>query len=264
MKIYQVDAFTKRLFHGNPAAVVPMEAFPDDTALQAIAAENNLAETAFFIPRGSGDANFHLRWFTPEVEVDLCGHATLAAAHVLWTEMGFEKEKIVFDGRSGLLTVSKDAEGRVELDFPAKPGEAVEITSTVVRALGREPVEMYRSDDLMCVFDNKRQVHELAPDFALLAGIEARGVIATAPGAGHDFVSRFFAPAVGINEDAVTGSAHCTLTPYWATKLGRDNLTAHQISKRGGELWCTNDRERGRVKISGNAVTYLRGEIHLS
>lgn len=264
MKLYQVDAFTQRRFHGNPAAVVPMEVFPPDEKLQAIAQENNLAETAYFVPRPSGPADFHLRWFTPEVEVDLCGHATLATAHILWTEMGFSKPEIVFDSRSGPLRVRRDPEGRIELDFPAAPARPAEVTTAIVRALGREPAQVFRGVDLLCVFENKRHVHDIEPDVAMLSAIDTRGVIVTAPGAGHDFVSRFFAPGVGVPEDPVTGSAHCTLVPYWADRLGRDRLTAHQVSRRGGELWCHYLRDKGRVLIAGHAVTYLRGEISIA
>ena len=269
MRLFQVDAFTQRRFHGNPAAVVPLPAFPDDDVLQAIAAENNLSETAFYVPHEGDAADFRLRWFTPTVEVDLCGHATLATGHVLWTEMGFGLERITFETRSGVLSVEK-ASDRYRLDFPALPGSPIDpdnrLVATLATALGRQPEAVLSAPDLLCVFENKREVHELAPDprgVAALCGETYRGVIVTAPGAGHDFVSRFFAPAAGVDEDPVTGSAHCTLAPYWADRLGRDHLTAHQVSRRGGELWCTYERERGRVLLSGHAVTYLRGEIEV-
>lgn len=262
MKIYQVDAFTRRRFHGNPAAVIPVETFPEDGTLLAIAGENNLSETAFFTRRTSGEADFHLRWFTPAAEVDLCGHATLAASHVLWTELGFERDRIVFDTRSGHLTVTRDG-GRYSMDFPAAGGEPEEASTTVIRALGRQPAEVIRGMDLLCVFENKRDVHEIEPDLALLSAIETRGVIVTAPGAKHDFVSRFFAPSLGVAEDSVTGSAHCMLVPYWAKRIGRAELTAHQVSKRGGELWCKDIPGAGRVEIAGHAVTYLRGDIQI-
>ncbi len=264
MKIYQVDAFSARLFHGNPAAVVPCEAFPTDEVMQQIAAENNLAETAFFSPVSGGVAGrYRLRWFTPELEMDLCGHATLASAHVLWTELGETSGTIVFDSRSGPLPVARKGD-LISLDFPARPGVPAVVTDALVRALGRPPSAVYRSRDLMCVYENKRDVHELTPDMAALARIDALGVIVTAPGAGHDFVSRFFAPGAGVPEDPVTGSAHCTLVPYWAGRLGKVDLAAHQVSRRGGELFCRYDEAGGRVHIAGKATTYLRGEIRVS
>ncbi|MEM7621687.1 MAG: PhzF family phenazine biosynthesis protein [Planctomycetota bacterium] len=269
MRLYQVDAFTARRFHGNPAAVVPLQVFPDDGVLQGIALENNLSETAFFAPAEESAADFRLRWFTPACEVDLCGHATLATAHVLWTELGFDRACVRFDSASGPLSVRRDA-SRYELDFPALP--AREITDVppaegeLVAAFGVQPARVLGSMDLLCVFENKRHVHELAPEahrIRSLCGDRFRGVIATAPGAGHDFVSRFFAPGAGVDEDPVTGSAHCILTPYWAETLGKTELTAHQVSARGGELWCRYDEPAGRVFISGHAVTYLRGEIEI-
>lgn len=255
--LYQVDAFTRRLFHGNPASVVVLDKawLPDET-MQAIAAENNQAETAFVL-RGKGGKHA-LRWFTPTLEMDLCGHATLGAAHALWTHEKEKAKKLVFSSRSGALPVERRGD-LIVLDFPSRPGERVPVTPALCAALGRTPVEAYKSRDLMFVFENKREVHELTPDLWKLAQMDALGVIVTAPGAGHDFVSRFFAPGAGVPEDPVTGSAHCTLVPYWAERLGRKILSAHQVSHRGGELFC--ELVGKRVHLGGHAVTYSRGTI---
>jgi PhzF family phenazine biosynthesis protein len=261
MRLYQIDAFTNRLYAGNPAAVVPLDAWPDDDALLAIAAENNLSETAFFVSGGTDGADYHLRWFTPEVEVELCGHATLASAHVLFEHLGFVGDTIRFSTvHSGELTAARDGEA-IALDFPARGHEAIDVETPLVRALGRQPAEVYRSSyNLLCVFENKREVLEIEPDAAGIAAMDAFGVIATAPGTRHDFVSRYFAPKAGVIEDPVTGSAHCSLAPYWGTRLGKSRLTAHQVSRRGGEMICelTGD---DRVRLIGRAVTYLTGEI---
>ena len=258
LPMFQVDAFTSRRFHGNPAAVVLLEGkwLPDDL-MQSIAAENNLAETAFIL-RGKNPALSGLRWFTPSVEVDLCGHATVAAAHVLWNHEKVKSKRIIFTSRSGKLPVEQDGD-RIVLDFPSRPGKKIKITPRLCDALGREPVEAYMARDLMAVFDNKRDVHELQPDFAKLTALEPFGFIATAPGAGHDFVSRFFAPAQGINEDPATGSSHCTLIPYWAEELGKTHLTSHQVSHRAGEFFC--ELKGNRVRIGGHAVTFSKGTI---
>lgn len=260
MKLYQIDAFTNRVFAGNPAAVVPLEAWPEDERLLAIAAENNLSETAFFAPAGGGPADYRLRWFTPEVEVQLCGHATLASAHVLFEHEGFSGDVIRFDTvHSGVLTATRRDESIV-LDLPGRPHEAMDVQTSLVRALGRQPAEVYRSSyNLLCVFDNKRDVLEIEPDASGIRALDAFGVIATAPGTRHDFVSRYFAPKAGVIEDPVTGSAHCSLAPYWATRLGKNRLTAHQVSKRGGEMICEVDGDR--VRLVGRAVTYMHGEI---
>lgn len=270
MKLYQVDAFTTRRFHGNPAAVVPLEVWPaEDGVLQAIAEENNLSETAFFSPRSKSDhdgsdVDFALRWFTPAAEVELCGHATVGAAHVLWNELGFEKDVIRFDSKyKGVLEVRREGDA-IELDFPELPLEPGEVSSEVVRSLGREPAEVYTGMDLVCVFDNKRQVHELDVDFHALANIDGvRAVAVTAPGAGHDYVCRLFAPKLRIAEDPFTGSLQCMLAPLWAKKLGKNKVTVHQVSARGGEATCRVNDPAGRVKIAGHAVTYLRGEIEI-
>ncbi len=253
--LYQIDAFTSRRFGGNPAAVVLLEAWLPDAVLAAIAAENNLSETAFVIAR---DGVCPLRWFTPTIEVDLCGHATLAAAFVLLRERYPTRERIAFVTRSGELTVSRAPEG-LAMDFPARPAEPVPIEEALVAALGARPREVLRARDLLAVFDSEAEVRALRPDIARVAALDTYAVIASAPGDEVDFVSRFFAPRAGIAEDPVTGSAHCTLTPYWAARLGRPALHARQISARGGELWC--ELRGDRVRIAGTAVEYLRGEI---
>ncbi len=264
LPFFQVDAFTSRLFHGNPAGIVLLEKWLPEATMQMIAAENNLAETAFVTPVGAksgrGKARLGIRWFTPKVEVDLCGHATLAAAHVLWRHVGIEAETLLFDSASGPLSVVREGELLV-LDFPSRPGRKVDEQRVLAAALGREPTEVYQGEFLMAVFENKRDIHEMDPDFLAIAALMTKGVIVTAPGAGHDFVSRFFAPALGIDEDPVTGAAHCTLTPYWSERLGKKRLTAHQVSARGGELFC--ELHGDRVHIGGRAVTYLDGRIRV-
>ena len=261
LPIFQVDAFADRPFAGNPAAVVPLASWPDDATLQAIAAENNLAETAFFAPEGDGGDSFRLRWFTPAIEVNLCGHATLASAHVLWTKLGHAGARLRFQTRSGELRVTREG-GRIVLDFPAQPAAPIAAPAGLAAALGATPAELLKSVDLLCVFAGAAEVAALRPDIRALAGFETRGVICTAPGAdGVDFVSRFFAPRAGIDEDPVTGSAHCALIPYWAKRLGKTSLLARQISKRGGTLWC---EDRGaRVAIAGQAALFLEGWIEL-
>jgi len=255
---HHVDAFTGRVFSGNPAGVCLLDEWPEDRVLQGIAAENNLSETAFVCP---GDEAFALRWFTPESEVDLCGHATLAAAHVLFARAGKgEKGPLFFDTLSGRLTVRRSGD-LLEMDFPARPGREVEISAEVTRALGRRPERLFLARDLMAVFPDRASVEDLVPDMAALVRLDCLGVIVTAPDAEADCVSRFFAPRVGIAEDPVTGSAHCTLVPYWAGELGRNELHCLQVSRRGGELFCRLEGER--VKIGGRTVEYLRGTITL-
>ena len=256
--IYQIDAFSSEVFRGNPAAVVPLDEWPPAPTLQAIAMENNLSETAFFTP--TDEADFHLRWFTPTIEVELCGHATLATAHALWREMGHPGERIRFSTqRAGELCVTRE-DALISLDLPAYPLGAGEVTTALVRALGRQPSEVHTAGPkLLCVFENKRDVLELEPDMQGLSCLDAMGVIVTAPGTKHDFVSRYFAPRAGVPEDPVCGSAHCALTPYWTRRIGQRPLSAHQVSARGGELVC---EQRGdRVRLGGRAVTYLRGSI---
>jgi PhzF family phenazine biosynthesis protein len=253
--IYQVDAFTSRLFAGNPAAVCPLEAWLDDAALQAIAAENNLSETAFFVRRS---ARFHLRWFTPAVEVDLCGHATLATAFVILNHLSPERDSVAFDTQSGELIVRRDGD-LLAMDFPARPPQPVRPHERLVDALGTQPDQVLASRDYLVVYHDQEQVRTLQPDMDLVAGLDRCAVIVTAPGRDCDFVSRFFAPAQGVAEDPVTGSAHCTLVPYWSKRLRKTRLHARQISARGGELFCEDMGER--VKIAGHAVLYLKGEI---
>lgn len=247
---YHVDAFTDRVFSGNPAGVCLLKSWPNDSLLQRIAAENNLSETAFVVP--GGDA-FSLRWFSPLLEIDLCGHATLAAAFVL---DGAEKASawpLRFATKSGILAVNKKDDLFI-MDFPARPAAACPVPDALPRGLGAVPRKVYRSRDYLCVFDDEALVASLDPRFDLLAGLDCLGIIATAPGREVDFVSRFFAPRAGIPEDPVTGSSHCTLVPYWAARTGRHRFVARQVSARGGELYCENRPQR--VLIGGRAVLY--------
>ena len=259
IKLYQVDAFTTEIFRGNPAAVCILENWLPDQTMQAIAAENNLAETAFAVKVGE---NYHLRWFTPAVEVDLCGHATLATAHVLFTYYGYNSRIINFTTQtSGLLTVERDGENLI-LDFPVDRLKKIEIPSGIESALGKTPLEAYSGkSDYLFIFSSQKEIEEIVPDFNAISKLDCRGMIISAPGDTVDFVSRFFGPQVGVNEDPVTGSAHTTLTPYWAKKLGKKILNARQLSNRKGDLTCEFLGER--IKITGQAVTYLQGEIHI-
>ncbi|MBU1229238.1 MAG: PhzF family phenazine biosynthesis protein [Proteobacteria bacterium] len=260
--LYQVDAFAEGVFSGNPAAVVPLDAWLPDATLAAIAAENNLSETAFFVPKGDG---FHLRWFTPTFEIDLCGHATLAAAHVLFEELGFAGERLRFESRSGPLFVERAADqngGLLVLDFPSWPPRPVEISGVMVRAFGATPLEALAGRDLLCVFPDEDTVRNLVPNLAAFHELPYVCNIASAqgrPGGGYDFVSRVFCPEAGIPEDPVTGSAHSLLAPFWAVRLGKPRLEAFQASKRGGRLSC--ELKGDRVRISGRAALYLRGTI---
>lgn len=257
LKQYQVDAFATRVFEGNPAAVCPLERWLDDGLLQAIANENNLSETAFFVPSEDG---FQLRWFTPLAEVDLCGHATLAAAHILFDILGYSGRQITFQTRSGALVVESKG-GLLTMDFPAQPPVAKCIPDALVAGLSRVPQEVWAASDYMAVFEDEDAVRAIAPDFAKLQALDLRGVIVTAPGKDVDFVSRFFAPKIGVPEDPVTGSAHCELTPYWARRLGKTNFEARQVSPRGGRLSC--QLQGSRVILSGKAVTFMVAEIDL-
>ena len=262
LPVFWVDAFSARVFSGNPAGVVPLERWLPDELMQRIAFENGLSETAFFVPAGPG--RFDLRWFTPATEVDLCGHATLATAFTLFTQLGQAGDRVTFGSRSGPLSVARLDDGWLELDFPASPPrpEAEPAASAAVAAALGRPVEWFGRSrfDLFAVLGDPKAVASLKPDHGAIAALGARGLIVTAPGGdGCDFVSRFFAPNVGVPEDPVTGSAHCALTPYWAGRLGRPRLTARQVSARGGELRC--EARGDRVGIAGRAVLYLRGEI---
>ena len=254
--IFQLDAFTTRRFAGNPAAVMPMAGFPDDATLQAVAAENNLAETAFLVPDG-GD--FRLRWFTPAVEVPLCGHATLASAAVVMERLEPGRQEVVFHTASGPLTVRRAGEGYV-MDFPARPSERLPSPPPgLSQALGVKLVEVHENTfNYMAVLERPQVLRSLSPDMTRLAGLDRSGVIVTAPGeGGYDFVSRYFAPAKGIPEDPVTGAAHCMLAPYWAIRLGKTAFRAFQASRRGGEVSCRLAGDR--VELEGRCVFYLEG-----
>jgi len=259
LQLYQVAAFTEAQFGGNPAAVIPLSAWIDDSLMQQIAAENNLSETAFLVPVADGE--WHIRWFTPAVEVPLCGHATLASAAVIRERLGHESWPISLQSASGKLSVDYE-EGSYVLDFPANKPLPVELPEGIRAALGQEVVESCIARDIYLVLlENEAAVASLQPDFAALARHCEHGVIATAAGEQVDFVSRFFAPAIGIDEDPVTGAAHCVLTPYWSARLNKSRLSARQISARGGTLEC---EDRGdRVSLRGQAVFFLSGQISL-
>ncbi|MEZ5398634.1 MAG: PhzF family phenazine biosynthesis protein [Bryobacteraceae bacterium] len=260
LRHFQVDAFTSRLFGGNPAAVCPLAEWIPTRTMQSIAAENNQAETAFFVPE---DGGFELRWFTPTVEVKLCGHATLASAFVLWEFLGYEKPEIVFETKSGELTVTRLADGKLQLDFPTLPPQRCQPHERLIDGLGTQPLEVLAAHYYMAAFPREQDVHTLSPNMDALSQLDKMGVIATAPGDDPtvDFVSRFFAPAAGIPEDPATGSAHCTLTPYWSQRLSRKKLHALQISRRVGEFWV---EDRGdRSLIAGHVTPYLAGTINV-
>lgn len=257
--IYQVDAFTSKLFGGNPAAVIPLEKWLDDGLMQQIAAENNLAETVFFVPKDEG---YHIRWFTPELEIDLCGHATLASAFILFDYLGYSKNQLLFYSKSGELVISRD-DGKFKLNFPSRmPVKVVEYPDQLLNGLGiTDPLGVYKSRDYVVEIATEKEVMNLTIDISLLNQIDVVGIIVTAPGKDCDFVSRFFAPNCGIPEDPVTGSAHSSLIPFWAEKLNKQKLHAKQLSRRGGELWCENMGDR--VTMSGNCVFYMKGEINV-
>ena len=256
--VYQVDAFTMGPFSGNPAAVCPLDAWLDDDTMQKIAAENNLSETAFIV---AGDESYSLRWFTPSIEVDLCGHATLAAGYVVLHHLRPDIDSVSFETISGQLTVTRDGD-RLSMDFPARAPKPVAVSEALSDALGEAPSEVHASRDILAVYEDEAVVRRLSPDPAkLLALEEGLGVIVTAKGDAVDFVSRFFVPKAGIAEDPVTGSAHCTLVPFWAKRLGRSQLVAHQVSSRGGELHC--EHRGDRVIMSGQCTLFLTGSIYL-
>ena len=267
LTIYQVDAFTDRVFAGNPAAVVPLSEWLADDVLQAVASENNLSETAYFIPTPEdADHDFHLRWFTPGIEVELCGHATLATAAVLFRELGWAKDEIRFKAMAGDLVVRRKG-ALFELDFPYRPATAVTPPDGFEKALGATPVEFLKAKKFMAVLPDEAAVRAVQPDLDFIAAMDGDGLIVTAPGDGKggesgDCASRYFAPHAGIPEDPVTGSAHCTIIPYWAEKLGRNELHARQISARGGDLYCTLAGDR--VLIAGQAVLYMKGVVHVA
>jgi PhzF family phenazine biosynthesis protein len=258
LRLFQIDAFASRPFTGNPAAVVQLDRWLPDATMQAIAAENNLSETAFFVGE---KGYFQIRWMTPTDEVDLCGHATLASAWVVFHEIEDGRTEVYFRSKSGPLRVSALGD-TLALDFPSRPPEPADgSTVTLAGALGARPRDVLASRDYLAVFESEDEVRALRPDMPRVAALDRMGVIATAPGRDADFVSRFFGPAVGVPEDPVTGSAHCTLVPYWSKRLGKKNLFARQVSARGGELWC---EDRGdRVTIAGRCLKYLEGTIEL-
>ena len=245
------------MFEGNPAAVCPLEAWLPDGLMQAIAMENNLSETAFFVPE---DGGYRLRWFTPLAEVDLCGHATLASAHVILNALGAKANRVAFETRSGRLTVIRDGD-MLAMDFPAQPPRPVEAPAALLEGLGARPTEVLAAGDYVAVFEDEETVRALIPDLGRLGELDLRGVSVTAKGTDCDFVSRFFAPKLGVPEDPVTGSAHCALAPYWADRFGKDELTARQLSKRGGDVRCRLAGDR--VILSGGAVTFMEGWIEI-
>jgi PhzF family phenazine biosynthesis protein len=255
--VYQVDAFTSRVFAGNPAAVFPLKKWLPDEQMQAIASEMNLPNTAFFVPNQDG---YDLRWFTPKVEVELCGHATVASAFIIFHDLAPAAKSIRFETKSGALIVTRDGD-LLSLDFPARPPSEHELVPELVAALGSQPEAILTARDFVAVYASEDEVRALKPNLEKIAQLDRFGVIVTAPGKQVDFVSRFFAPAQGVPEDPVTGSAHCTLIPYWSKRLGKKKLHAQQVSTRGGELWCEDRGER--VTISGKAVRFLEGSIYL-
>ena len=255
--IYQVDAFTAKIFGGNPAAVCPLEEWLPDDIMQAIGEENNLSETAFFLRRGDG---FEIRWFTPKIEIELAGHPTLAAAHVFFQHLGYSEPQISFHSKSGDLRASRK-DGLIFLDFPAFDPRPVGLPEALVKGLGRRPAEVLKGRDYFAVFASEAEVLGIEPDFVELSKLDCLGIIVTAKGDKSDFVSRFFAPRAGVLEDPVTGSAHTLLIPYWALRLGKNVLHAFQVSKRRGELFC--EYRGDRVFIGGRAVTFFQGRIEL-
>lgn len=259
LTFFQVDAFANTLFKGNPAAVVPLDYWLDDAVLQSIAEENNLAETVFFVPQGN---TYHIRWFTPELEMDLCGHATLAAAHVIFQHLHHPQSFIDFSSVSGPLQVTRTGEW-LTLDFPSRPPQPADPPAQLLEGIGGDPVATYLSRDYLLVFPSESAVRAIQPDPSILQHLDlgTGGIIVTARGDQADFVSRFFTPGASVFEDPVTGSAHCTLIPFWANQLGKTTLNAQQVSKRGGELKC--ELLGDRVAISGQAITFLEGTILL-
>jgi PhzF family phenazine biosynthesis protein len=259
LPFYQVDAFTSKLFGGNPAAVVPLEKWLDDDTLQNIAAENNLSETAFFVKE---EDYYHIRWMTPVNEVPLCGHATLASAYVIFNFIEKDSAKIKFISKSGELIVTRN-EMNLTLDFPTHKPRIVEMNETITKCFDKKPLEVLENGFyLLIIFDSEEYIRNMQPNFELIKQLHPHAIIVSARGSEADFVSRMFAPNEGINEDPVTGSAHTVLVPYWSEKLGKKNFRALQVSKRGGELFCEDKGDR--VKISGNAVLYATGNVFLS
>lgn len=261
LRLYQIDAFTDRVFQGNPAAVVPLDDWLSNATLQAIAAENNLSETAFFVPQGD---RYHLRWFTPKQEVPLCGHATLASAFVILTELSPERSQVEFETLSGLLGVTRQAD-RFILNFPSRPPSPCDLPDDLLKGLGQNPLAVMKTasdTNYYVLFEQESDVVNLQPDFVRLGALDPYGVVVTASGQQSDFVCRYFAPSYGIPEDPVTGSIHCGLVPYWADRLGKPMLLSRQVSQRGGELYC--ELLGDRVAIGGKAVKFLAGEIEFA
>lgn len=257
LPIYQVDAFTESVFGGNPAAVVPLEQWLPDELMQRIAAENNQSETAFLV---GGNGRYQLRWFTPTFEIDLCGHATLAAAYVLFEHKGEKSNSIMFETQSGELIVTRQGD-LLGMDFPARPAVHCDAPALLFDAIGKEPLTIYKAREYMCVYPHEEDILALTPNSALFQKVDCFGVVVTAPSndSACDFVSRYFYYEDGVKEDPVTGSAHCTLIPYWAEQLDKQMLFAKQVSHRGGELVC--ELKGNRVRISGKAVLYMQGQI---
>ncbi len=257
LKLFQVDAFASRPFEGNPAAVCPLDDWLPDELMQSVAAENNLSETAFFVNEGN---TYRIRWFTPTTEVDLCGHATLATAFVLFNELGEITDTLRFQSRSGPLSVARQGQQLV-LDFPAQPPAACEVPDALSESLGRSPLACFRHDDYVLVYDDEAFVRSVAPDLHRLSDVDCRGVIITSAARDYDFVARFFGPRSGVPEDPVTGSAFTELAPVWADRLGKTSFSARQVSARGGDVRC--ELRGDRVLISGSAVCVMRGTLHL-
>lgn len=262
LNLFQVDAFANRLFSGNPAAVIPLQQWLNESAMQKIALENNLSETVFFVPSNEPGAEYDIRWFTPEVEINLCGHATLASAYVLFSILGFDKKVLRFNSASGILSITKK-DDLLTMDFPSWKPERLELYDDALAEIldGAAITGVYKYRDILVELETEEDVKNCAPDFTLMKKHFDKMII-TAPGKKVDFVSRFFAPGAGINEDPVTGSAHAQLIPFWSEKLSKNKLHALQLSKRGGELWC-EQISTDRVTISGQCVFYMRGEISI-
>lgn len=257
LNIYQIDAFANKTFEGNPAAIIPLDEWLSDELMQAITAENSLSETAYFIPTKSG---YHIRWFTPLHEVNLCGHATLASSYVIFNILGYEKPEIEFESKSGKLRVKKEGEW-LQMNFPSQPLEKCETPTSILNAFNENPVECFKSEDYIVVFDDEKKVGNANPNFNFLSELDLRGVCITSRSKEYDFVSRFFAPNYGINEDPTTGSSFTQLIPYWSNKLNKSSLFAKQVSKRGGEVQCSYLGDR--VLISGKAAKYMVGTIEI-
>ncbi|PCJ17555.1 MAG: isomerase [SAR86 cluster bacterium] len=257
LDIYQIDAFANKVFEGNPAAICPLQEWLPDDVMQALAAENNLSETAFFVPNGD---SYDLRWFTPGTEVDLCGHATLASAYTLFEILDYVGEEIRFNTKSGVLTVARSGE-YLRMNFPAQPPVPCETPSQIVEAFSQEPSECLKFADVIAVFDSEEAVREADPDMVLLEQIDCRGIIITAQAKDYDFIARWFGPRTGISEDPVTGSAFTQLVPYWAERLNKTSFSAKQVSQRGGEVQCELDGDR--VIIAGKAVKYMQGTVDI-